>query len=109
MKQKIISLAVLGLLAACGGANGPDYDYIENADDYRFVAADDTLATEQSVIKYSVPRDGDLTLETAHHVIKIQGDPNKQYAYHVWAGDKPTTDDPDLIVEDDKVMILQAQ
>lgn len=113
MKRNIISLFVLsGILAACAPHGGAPMEYVEYADDVEYqtvvvpCATDDTASVSE--IKYSVPRDGDLTLETRHHVIQIQGAPNTEYEYRVWAGDKNYTDDPDLIVDDGNIMVLQT-
>lgn len=117
MKRNIVFLFVMScVLAACQTAPEP-VEYVEYADNidvgYQTVvvpACTDSVTDDASVsmIKYSVPRDGDLTLETRHHVIQIQGAPNTAYEYRVWAGDKGYDNNPDLIVNDDNIMVLQA-
>lgn len=64
------------------------------------------LAPAQSAVRYSVPNNSDLFLETAHHVIQIEGAQNQSYKYYVWAGGKDYADDPDLIVEDGAAAVL---
>ncbi|MBQ1997801.1 MAG: hypothetical protein II238_05130 [Alphaproteobacteria bacterium] len=59
-----------------------------------------------AIINYSMPNGNDLVLETAHHKIEIAAQPNVKYGYYVWAGDKDTSDDPDLVVEDGTAMVL---
>jgi len=110
MKRNIIPLFVfVGLLTGCRSDNAPT-EYVEYADDmqYQTVVVPYEGTPSVSQVKYSVPRDGDLTLETRHHVIQIQGNPDTAYEYRVWAGNKTYGDDPDLIVDDGNVMVLQA-
>lgn len=114
MRKNIISLFVVScVLAACASHDAPvEYvEYAEYTDDieYQPVITPYQTAPAVSTIKYSVPRDGDLTLETRHHIIQIQGDTNKEYEYHVWAGDKTYAHDPDLIVTDDNIMVLKEE
>lgn len=109
MKRNIIFLMVFaGIVAGCRSNNAP-VEYVEYADDteYQAVVVPYDDAPSVSQIKYSVPRDGDLTLETRHHVIQIQGQPDTAYEYRVWAGNKTYADDPDLIVDDGNIMVLQ--
>lgn len=117
MKRNILSLFILCcVLAACQTQRAP-VEHVEYADDfdveYQTVVVPrgtDCANNNPSVseIKYSVPRDGDLTLETRHHVIQIQGAPNTAYEYRVWAGAKGYNNDPDLIVDDGNIMVLQT-
>ena len=104
----IFLLVLVGMLAGCQQNNAPT-EYVEYADDmmYQTVVGPYDDAPSVSQIKYSVPRDGDLTLETRQHVIQIQGQPDAAYEYRVWAGDKSYADDPDLIVNDGNIMVLQ--
>lgn len=103
---------LLAVLAGCHSTNpGTEYvEYDEYTDNVEFVPAAMPCDTTPAVseIKYSVPRDGDLTLETRHHIIQIQGEPNTAYEYRVWAGDKTYAHDPDLIVDDGNIMVLQS-
>ncbi len=100
MKQKYISLMIiLAALAGCRSANEGVSEPM--ADElYRCVGP------ECSIIRMDTPNGNDLTLETKNHVIQIQADPNTQYSYYVWTDGKPTTADPDLIVEDGQAMML---
>ncbi len=112
MKRNIMPLFVfVGLLAGCRSDNTPT-EYVEYTDDVQYdvaaVVPCDT-ASSASQVKYSVPRNGDLTLETRHHVIQIQGNPDTAYEYRVWAGGKTYDDDPDLIVDDGNIMVLQNE
>lgn len=107
-------------LAACsqGGETTPveysQYDY--DVDEYVYYQDMDSMNSPvmtpvdsgKSVIKYSIPNDSDLVLETAHHVIQIQGNQNQPYAYYVWAGDKDYTEDPDLIVDEGVPAVLKT-
>ncbi|MBD5400958.1 hypothetical protein HDR61_04440 [bacterium] len=108
------------LLAALVGLTGchRDYQYMPETEYVEYIdvvdqdngapipecTADDIPSGQ---VKYSVPRDGDLTLETRHHIIQVQGAPGTEYEYRVWAGDKSYNDDPDLIVSDGNIMVLQ--
>lgn len=114
--KKLISLCMLGgALVACTRAEYVDnVEYYDDGEIYAplLVTADMADVPESSgtsEIKYSVPRDGDLTLETRHHVIQIHGDPNAKYEYRVWAGDKTYDDDADLIVDDGNIMVLKSE
>jgi len=57
-------------------------------------------------VEYSMPKGNDLKLETAHHVIQIDGQPGKQYDYYVWTGEKTYADDPDIVVQDGTAAVL---
>lgn len=116
MKKKNIAFIIaLFALAACnrGGEMTPT-EYVEYDRNTVVFYQDDGASSASvpcdnngtSMIKYSAPNDSDLVLETAHHVIQIQGTPNKPYAYYVWAGGKDYSEDPDLIVEDGAAAIL---
>ena len=113
MKKNILFFTVaLTALAACT-PDTPTTDPVEYSGcDSVFVYQEPSAPVpdpNQSVIKYSVPNDNDLVLETAHHVIKIEGAPNKSYGYYVWAGGKDYSDDPDLIVEDGTPAVLSTE
>lgn len=102
--DKIPSMKRLGLffmvalLAACQSV--PESGYSEYSDDTTCVGS----ACE--IVRYSMPNGNDLVLETSHHVIQVAAQPDVKYGYYVWAGDKETTADPDLIVEDGNAMVL---
>ncbi len=94
LNMKILNLFFIAvLLASCQSATD---------------VVDDTVCVgnDSEIIRYSMPNGNDLVLETAHHVIQIDAQPDVQYGYYVWAGDKSTSDDPDLIVEDGNAMVL---
>jgi hypothetical protein len=99
MKQKIVPLMVI--MAALAGCRSANDGVSAPADElYRCVGP------ECSIIRMDTPNGNDLTLETKKHVIEIQADPKTQYSYYVWTNGKPTTAEPDLIVEDGKAMML---
>ena len=95
MKRLILFLLVASL-AACQSATPVD-EYVDESV---------CVGTDCAIIRYDMPNGNDLVLETAHHKIEIAAQPNVKYGYYVWAGDKETTDDPDMIGEDGNVMIL---
>ena len=95
MKRLILFLFVASL-AACQSAT--------QVEEYN----DETTCVGENcaIINYSMPNGNDLVLETAHHKIEIAAQPNIKYGYYVWAGDKDTSEDPDLVVEDGTAMVL---
>ena len=95
MKRLILFLFVASL-AACQSAT--------QVEEYN----DETTCVGENcaIINYSMPNGNDLVLETAHHKIEIAAQPNVKYGYYVWAGDKDTSEDPDLVVEDGTAMVL---
>ena len=96
MKRILLLLSVVGL-AACQSATVPESD------------APACVDADCQIVHYSMPNGNDLVLETANHIIQIQAQPDVKYGYYVWAGDKETTDDPDLIVEDGTAMVLTEE
>ncbi len=109
MKKNILPIIFISLSVAACNRTAPVSD-VQYAPGTEFVEYSETTSVDAgpgtSVIKYSVPNDSDLVLETAHHVIQIQGAQNTPYKYYVWAGGKDYADDPDLIVEDGTAAIL---
>ena len=96
--KKFFLFFMVALLAGCQSAPVDSYDeYAEHID---------CVGNNCEIIQYSMPNGNDLVLETARHTIQIEAQPNVKYGYYVWAGDKETTDDPDLIVEDGNAMVL---
>lgn len=95
--KKILLFLLVVVLAACQSAT-PVVDNVES----------ETACVDAQcqIVRYSMPNGNDLVLETPRHVIQIEAQPNVQYGYYVWAGDKETTEDPDLIVEDGVAMVL---
>ena len=94
--KKLILFLFVASLAACQSAT--------QVEEYN----DETTCVGENcaIINYSMPNGNDLVLETAHHKIEIAAQPNVKYGYYVWAGDKDTSDDPDLVVEDGTAMVL---
>jgi hypothetical protein len=68
-----------------------------------------TCAADTQVVEYSTPKRNDLKLETAHHVIQMDGLPDKSYDYYIWAGDKTYADKPDIVVQDGEVSVVVKQ
>ena len=95
MKRNILFLLVAAFAVACCRS---DYAQVEYAD---CIHCDGV-----NMVEYSMPNGNDLKLETAHHVIEIEAQPNKAYNYYVWTGDKSYDEDPDLIVEDGVASVL---
>lgn len=90
MNKILLPLMVMVLaLAGCRTASN-DVEYVEP-----------TAVCAGGVVEYSMPNGNDLVLETKSHVVHIEAAPNKSYEYRVWTGDKPTSADPDLIVNPD--------
>lgn len=95
MKRNILFLMVAALaVAGCWSKNAP-VDAVDNAEYVDCVDCDGA-----HMVQYSMPNGNDLKLETAHHVIEVQGQPGKKYDYYVWTGKREYSDDPDLIVQD---------
>lgn len=92
MKKMIVFLMMV-LLAACQTTT----DAVD-----RNVCVGDNC----EIVKFSMPNGNDLVLETSKHVIHIEAQPDVKYGYYVWTGDNKTTNNPDLIVEDGKAMVL---
>ena len=96
--KKIALFFMVALLAGCQSAPVGTYD--------EYVNDIDCIGNNCEIIQYSMPNGNDLVLETARHTIQISAQPNVKYGYYVWAGDKQTTEEPDLIVEDGTAMVL---
>ena len=99
MKKIILPLAgVMIVLAGCQSSSN------------KFEADSNVITScvgdKCSVVSYTSPDGNDLVLETAKHVIEIQGQQDVPYSYYVWTGGKDTSDDPDLIVADGQAMVL---
>lgn len=100
MKRNILFLLVAAIaVAGCRSGNGP----IDGADANN---ADCVNCDGVNRVEYSMPNGNDLKLETAHHVIQIDGRPGKQYDYYVWTGEKTYADDPDIVVQDGTAAVL---
>lgn len=88
MKRYIFAILLLGLAGCMSGAS-----------DQELVRKSVECAGECSAVEYSSPDGKDLQLETDRHVIRITGEPDTQYAYYVWTGNKTYGDEPDIIIE----------
>ena len=115
--NKIFAFLLIALLAGCqnttnyeyidGYYDGMDeYDVCAGAPDGACIYAAPNNASQYSNVKYTMTDDNGLVLETKNHVVHVAGQPNRKYVYYVWAGDKTTADDPDLIVEDGVAAVL---
>ena len=92
--KRIYLIFMVALLAGCQTATEPVSNDI------------DCIGSNCEIVRYSMPNGNDLVLETSNHVIQIEAQPNVKYGYYVWAGDKPTTEAPDLVIEDGAAMVL---
>lgn len=99
--MKKIILPLMGAMVILAGCQSSSNEIVEQPN-----IADSCVGTNCAVVRYSTPNGNDLVLETAKHIIEIQAPTNVPYSYYVWAGDKTTADDPDLVVEDGKSMVL---
>ena len=99
--MKKIILPLTGAMMILAGCQSSSNDVIEQQN-----IADSCVGANCAVVRYASPNGNDLVLETAKHVIEIQAPADVPYSYYVWAGDKKVSDDPDLIVEDGKSMVL---
>ena len=95
MKRYIFAILLLGLTGCMSGTPEGGFD-----------GASVECSGDCSSVNFSMPNDNDLKLETDHHIIHIMADPNSQYAYHVWTGDKTYEDDPDIIVEQGTAYVI---
>lgn len=91
MKRYIFAILLLGLAGCMSGA--PEIPSVECAGDC-------------SGVEFSMPNGNDLKLETDRHVVHVTADPDTDYAYYVWTGDKSYSDDPDIIIENGDAYIL---
>lgn len=101
MKKNILFLLLaMVAVAGCRSGNAP----VDNANAIDSIECVD--CGDVNIVQYSMPNGNDLKLETAHHVIQIDGVPGKQYDYYVWTGEKSYADDPDIIVNDGVAAVL---
>jgi hypothetical protein len=98
MKKLILPLAGMMILAGCRSSSN---EIIEEQN-----IPDSCTGTNCTVVRVESPNGNDLVLETDRHIIEIQAPADIPYSYYVWTGDKKVSDDPDLIVEDGKSMVL---
>lgn len=99
MKQTLIALSGI-VLALAGCQSTPQEDFSETE------TATECVGEECSFIRYGTPNGNDLVLETDRHIIHVSAQTDVPYKYYVWAGDKTTTEDPDMIVQDGQVALL---
>ena len=103
MKRNILFLLVAALaFAGCRS----DYEY---ADAPVYESADCVNCGNVNVVEYSMPHGNDLKLETAHHVIQIDGKPGRSYDYYVWTGEKTYDDAPDIVVQNGNASVLVSE
>lgn len=96
MKRDFLFLLIATIaIAGCRSNNAPVEEY-----------TDCVNCGDVNMVEYSMPNGNDLKLETAHHVIKIDAQPGKQYDYYVWTGEKTYADEPDIVVQDGVAAVL---
>lgn len=92
MKRIILLPVIMGAMLLAGCQTTSERIVVEQDDSAHCV-------DEQCrIIKHATSNGNDLMLETAQHVIQITAQPGTPYAYYVWAGDKTTADEPDMII-----------
>lgn len=102
MKQIFLFLLIATVgLAGCRSASN---DFVVETEDTEYAA--DCIGANCAIIHFSSPNGNDLILETDRHIIEIAAQPGVAYSYYVWAGDKETTDDADLIIHNGNAMVL---
>ena len=101
MKKTYFILSLI-MIALAGCQRGQS----EAMSDLGYYETDTCLDLNCQIVRYDTPNGNDLLLETPRHIIQIDAQPNVRYSYRVWAGEKTTSDDADLIVEDGNAMIL---
>ena len=106
MKRNILFLLIAALAFAGCQSNDVPVDNVEYVDDTIDSVVTCTDCDGVQVVPYSMPNGNDLKLETAHHVVQIDGKPGKQYDYYVWTGEKTYNDDPDIIIQDGTAAVL---
>ncbi|MBR4859799.1 MAG: hypothetical protein IKV10_00695 [Alphaproteobacteria bacterium] len=93
MKKYLFAILLLGLTGCMSGMP-------EN------IEVPVVCAGDCSDVNFSTPNGNDLKLETEHHVIHIMAQPDSNYAYYVWTGDKTYDDDPDIKIENGDAYVL---
>lgn len=101
MKNKYFIFTIM-IMALSGCYRGAHEDVVETDVGY----VNECVDSNCQIIRYDMPNGNDLVLETPRHIIQIDAQPNVRYSYRVWAGNKTTSDDADLIVDDGNAMIL---
>ena len=96
MKRYTLAFLLLGLTGCVSDApNGADVPVLCTGD--------------CSGVSFSMPNGNDLKLETSHHIIHIMAQPDSDYAYYVWTGDKTYDDAPDITVESGDAYVLTSE
>ena len=96
MKRCLFAILLLGL-TGCMSGTPSDIDV-------PVVCAGDC-----SDVNFSMPNGNDLMLETDHHIIHITAQPDSDYAYYVWTGDKTYADAPDIKIENGDAYVLSEE
>ncbi len=94
MKRYVFAILLLGLTGCMSGT--PENAPVE-------------CAGECSSVNFSTPNGNDLKLETDHHIVHITANPDTEYAYYVWTGDKTYDDDPDIVIEQGAAYIISNE
>ena len=98
MKKTILAILLLGLTGCMSGV--PNGEYVD---------APVECAGECSSVNFSTPNGNDLKLETDHHIVHITANPDTEYAYYVWTGDKTYDDDPDIVIEQGAAYVISNE
>jgi ABC-type uncharacterized transport system auxiliary subunit len=105
MKQIIFALSGIALVLA--GCQSTPTEVYEEYPEPEYVS--ECAGSDCAIVRYASPNGNDLVLETDHHVIQVSAQTNVPYKYYVWAGNKTTADDPDMIIQDGQTMILAEE
>lgn len=97
MKRYTFAILLLGLMG-CVSHEPIEYDDVAVP-----------CAGDCSDVLFDMPNGNDLVLETAHHIIKVVAEPNTDYAYYVWTGNKTYNDDPDIKIEQGDAYVLSEE
>ena len=100
--MKKIFFPMLGLMLVLAGCQSASQEGVLPESS----VANECVGANCAIVRYASPNGNDLVLETDRHIIEIQAPANVPYTYRVWAGEKSTTADPDLVVHDGQAMVL---
>lgn len=100
--MKRIILPIMGMMVFLAGCQSSSDEVITQQPD----KADMCVGENCAIMRYESPNGRDLVLETSKHIIEIQAPADVPYSYYVWTGGKDVSQDPDLIIEDGKSMVL---
>lgn len=101
MKQILVLPILMGAMFALAGCQTASEGVVVEQE-----VASECVGADCSIIRYAMPNGNDLMLETDKHVIQITANPGTPYTYYVWAGNKTTSEAPDMIVEQGTTMVL---